>query len=127
MVLPKQVDAMKTVRLKLARRKRRKAGLRKRIMGTAERPRLTVYRSLRHISAQLVDDLQRRTLVAASSQRAGSSGGGNVPAAKEVGPQLAEKAAAAGIKQAACDRNGFKIHGRGKALADAAREGGLSF
>ena len=111
--------------LKQFRRQRRKRGIRKRVFGTAERPRLTVYRSLKHTYAQLVDDLGGRTLVSASSVKLDN--GGNQVAAKAVGVELANKAKAAGIEQVAFDRNGFRYHGRIKALADAAREGGLKF
>jgi len=107
------------------RHKRRKMGIRKRVFGTPERPRLTVYRSLKYIYAQIVDDLSGRTLVSASSIK--SDVGGNTQAATVVGKDLAEKAKAAGITQVAFDRNGFRYHGRIKALAAAAREAGLAF
>lgn len=107
------------------RRLRRKRGLRKRIYGTPDQPRLTVFRSQKHIYAQVIDDLAGKTLAAASTvkQDAGSS----VDAAKEVGKNLAEKAKAAGVEAVSFDRNGFRYHGRVKALADAAREAGLKF
>ena len=117
---------MKSAVLKQVRRDRRKRGIRKDIFGTPERPRLTVYRSLTHIYAQIIDDLAGRTLVSASSVQAKAEGG-NKTVAAEVGKQLAQKAVAAGIKEVAFDRNAFKFHGRVKALADAAREGGLKF
>ncbi len=107
------------------RRRRRKMGIRKRVFGTPERPRLSVYRSLKYIYAQIIDDLSGRTLVSASSLK--QEKGGNVAAAAQVGRELAEKAKAAGITQVAFDRNGFRYHGRVKAVADAAREAGLSF
>ncbi|MAE66164.1 MAG: 50S ribosomal protein L18 [Phycisphaeraceae bacterium] len=107
-------------------RMRRKTGIRKRVNGTAEKPRLTVYRSLKHIYAQIIDDLSGRTVVADSSMQAKATGA-NRDAATEVGKRLADKARAAGISQVAFDRNGFRYHGRVKALADAAREGGLKF
>ncbi|MCC7191817.1 MAG: 50S ribosomal protein L18 [Phycisphaeraceae bacterium] len=114
--------------LKQVRRQRRKTGIRKRIIGTAERPRLTVYRSLNHIYAQIIDDVISKTLASASSvQEKLEKGGGNAEAAKRVGKALAERAKAAGVTQVAMDRNGFKYHGRIKALADAAREAGLKF
>ena len=114
--------------LKQVRRQRRKTGIRKRIIGTAERPRLTVFRSLNHIYAQIIDDVTSKTLASASSvQEKLEKGGGNVEAAKRVGKALAERAKAAGVTQVAMDRNGFKYHGRIKALADAAREAGLKF
>ncbi len=116
---------MDRITQKNIRHKRRKMGIRKRVFGTPERPRLTVYRSLKYTYAQIVDDLSGRTLVAASSIK--NEKGGNVSAAQAVGKELAEKAKAAGISQVAFDRNGFRYHGRVKALADAAREAGLSF
>jgi large subunit ribosomal protein L18 len=115
---------------KVVRRDRRRAGLRKRITGTPSRPRLAIYKSLNHIYAQIIDDLAGKTLCAASS-REGVEGlsekTGNKGAAAAVGKALAKKASAAGIRQVAFDRGGFKYHGRVKALADAAREGGLKF
>jgi large subunit ribosomal protein L18 len=105
--------------------------LRRRVRGTAERPRLAVYRSLKHISAQLVDDESGRTLVAADRRSKSFQGehktGGNVAAAKAVGTLLAERAKAAGVTHIVFDRGGYQYHGRVKALADAARAGGLTF
>lgn len=94
------------------------------------RPRLSVFRSNRYIYAQIVDDRQGRTLVAASSLEKDLREGaatGNVQAAQAVGARLAERAASAGVTDVVFDRSGYKYHGRVKALADAAREGGLSF
>ncbi len=120
---------MNRIELKVERRRRRKKGLRKTITGGPDRPRLTVSRSLRHIYVQLIDDLAGRTLVAASSRDkdAKGSAGGNCAAAGEVGKRIAHRATKAGIKQVVFDRNGSKYHGRVKALAEAAREGGLKF
>ena len=118
---------MKADKIKQVRTKRRKIGIRKRITGTGDRPRLTVSRSLNHTYAQIIDDLAGRTLVAASSLQLRSADGGNTKGAAEVGKALAEKATAAGIKKVAFDRNGLKYHGRVKALADASRKGGLQF
>ena len=118
---------MKADKIKQARKTRRKIGIRKRIAGTPDRPRLTVSRSLHHTYAQIVDDLAGRTLVAASSLQLRSANGGNTQGAAQVGKALAEKATAAGIKKVAFDRNGLKYHGRVKALADASRKGGLEF
>ena len=101
--------------------------IRKKLSGTAERPRLAVFRSLNHIYAQVIDDRQGRTLVAASSTQKGASNGGNVAGAKAIGKLIAEQALAKGIKQVVFDRGGFLYHGRIKALADAAREAGLEF
>lgn len=111
---------------KSVRRSRRKTGIRKTLAGTAERPRLTVFRSSKHIYAQVVNDLDGKTLVSASSVQL-KQAGGNAGAAVEVGKAIAEKAKAAGVAEVAFDRNGFRYHGRVKALADAAREGGLKF
>ena len=87
-----------------------------------------MYRSLRHIYAQIIDDLAGTTLVSANSiQSSTDRGGGHTAAAAEIGKQLAEKAKAAGITCVAFDRNGFRYHGRVKALADAARQGGLQY
>ncbi len=116
---------MKTVFLKQVRRRRRKLRVRKGVFGTAAKPRLSVYRSLLHVYAQLIDDLEGKTLAAASSVELHLTKGGNSAAAKEVGKKLAEKAKAAGINQAVFDRNGFKFHGVVKALAGGAREAGL--
>ena len=95
--------------------------------GTGERPRLSVYRSLNHIYAQLIDDQKGETLVAASTLALKVKAGGNVAAAKEIGKAIAEKAVAQGIKKVVYDRGGFLYHGRIKAVADAAREAGLDF
>ncbi|MCB1654255.1 MAG: 50S ribosomal protein L18, partial [Pseudomonadales bacterium] len=98
------------------------------VKGTAERPRLAVFRSNKHITAQVIDDRAGHTLAAASSTEPGFEGsGGNVDAAKKVGQLVAERAKAAGVTQVAFDRSGVKYHGRVKALAEAAREAGLEF
>jgi large subunit ribosomal protein L18 len=96
------------------------------LRGTAERPRLSVFRSHKHTYAQVIDDEAGQTLVSAGSRDA-TGYGGNKEAAKAVGHLLAERALAAGIKQVAFDRREYRYHGRVAALADAAREGGLSF
>ena len=100
-------------------------------MGSSERPRLSVFRSDKHIYAQLIDDYTGKTLAAVSSTLADVRGelknGGNVKAAKLVGKAIADRAKAAGINKVAFDRGGRTYHGRVKALADAAREGGLKF
>jgi len=112
-------------------RLRRRHHVRKHVIGTAERPRLTVFRSSKHIYAQLIDDLNGATLAAASSTvaevRKDLPYGGNIKAAAVVGKQLAEAAKIKGITKAAFDRGHYRYHGRIKALADAAREGGLQF
>ncbi|HXG46613.1 MAG TPA: 50S ribosomal protein L18, partial [Methylomirabilota bacterium] len=104
---------------------RRARHVRNRIFGTPERPRLSVYRSNMHIYAQLIDDAAGVTLAAANSL--GNGYGGNVKAAVAVGRKIAEAAKAKGITKAAFDRGHYKYHGRVKALAEAAREGGLQF
>jgi large subunit ribosomal protein L18 len=107
---------------------RRKIRIRKRLSGTADRPRLSVFRSSRHMYAQLVDDDSGNTLAATSTQAVKTSGhGGNKDSAASVGTAIADAAKAAGISSVVFDRNGFKYHGRVKALAEAAREGGLVF
>jgi large subunit ribosomal protein L18 len=108
--------------------KRRHLRLRKKISGTASCPRLSVYRSLKHIYAQLIDDEKGMTLAAASSQSPElKSAGGNVSAATEVGKLLAKKASEKNINKVIFDRGGRRYHGRVKALADGARESGLQF
>jgi large subunit ribosomal protein L18 len=105
--------------------------VRQRVMGTPQRPRLCVHRSLGHIYAQVIDDQTGRTLVSASSldkgTRAALKGGGNVASAKIVGRSVADRALAAGIQQVVFDRGGYMYHGRVEALANAAREAGLKF
>jgi len=109
-------------------RARRKVSIRKRVTGTTERPRLSVFRTAGHIYAQVVNDTTGATLAAASTLSVEVEGHkGNKDAAKAVGTVLAEKAKVAGVSAVVFDRNGYKYHGRVKALADAAREGGLSF
>lgn len=114
------------------RRARIKAHIRKTIRGTSQRPRLTVFRSLKHVYAQIIDDTTNRTLVAASdigkdvrAEVAGLKGQANI--GKKVGEVLARKALAANITQVVFDRNGYLYHGVVKAVADGAREGGLKF
>ena len=103
--------------------------IRKKIRGTAERPRLAVFRSLQHIYAQVIDDTTGKTLVSASSvEKDGPvKKGGNIAAATEIGKLVADKAVKAGVKQVVFDRGGHRYHGRVKALADAARKAGLEF
>jgi large subunit ribosomal protein L18 len=105
----------------------RHARLRKRVTGTPEKPRLSVYRSLKHISAQIIDDTTGRTLVAASSLEKELSATGNIEGAKLVGKAIAERAKTAGLSAGIVDRGGFKYHGRVASLADGAREAGLEF
>ena len=112
-------------------RKKRQLRVRKKIAGSVERPRLCVFRSSKHIYAQIIEDVTGKTLVTASTVAKGTQDSvkysGNADAAKVVGKLVAEKALAKDIKQVVFDRNGFLYHGRVKALADAAREAGLTF
>lgn len=114
-----------------AHRRRIHRRVRQTVQGTAERPRLCVFRSLTHLYAQVIDDTAGRTLAAASSvdkeTRKQIKGGGNVAAAKIVGKAVAERARAKGVAEVVFDRGGYRYHGRVKALAEAAREAGLKF
>jgi large subunit ribosomal protein L18 len=112
-----------------AARLRRQVRVRKKVFGAPERPRLVVTRSARHISAQVIDDAQGRTLASASTMEAAlrAAGGDKSEKAKQVGGLVAERAKAAGIESVVFDRAGYKYHGRVAALADGAREGGLGF
>lgn len=114
---------------KRAQRLRRHVRVRKSISGTPERPRLAVFRSARHISAQVIDDSSGRTLAAAGTVEPGLRGasGGNLAAATAVGRLIAERAKAAGVSSVVFDRGGYRYHGRVAAVADAARETGLEF
>lgn len=114
---------------KRRQQQRRRFRVRKRIRGTPERPRLSVFRSSKHIYAQIIDDTTGRTLAAASTlgKESGVAYGGNKQAAEVVGTRIAEAAKAKGITKVAFDRGHYKYHGRVKALADAARKAGLQF
>jgi large subunit ribosomal protein L18 len=101
--------------------------IRRKLAGTAVRPRLNVYRSLNHIYAQVIDDSKGETLVSASTMSLKIKTGGNIASAKEIGKAVAELAVKQGIKKVVFDRGGYLYHGRIKALADAAREAGLEF
>src|ERR1700747_3039516 len=104
--------------------------IRKKLQGTSERPRLNVYRSLNHIYVQVIDDLNGKTLVSASTaegKKEDRRTGGNVAAAKAVGKPIAERAKSKGVTKVVFDRGGYIYHGRVKALADAAQEAGLQF
>ena len=120
---------MNRQKLKDKRRSRRRVGIRKRVIGTPSRPRLCVYRSLNHIYVQVIDDLEGKTLVSASTRdkdtRLDSTG--NIEAASAVGMKIAERARAAGVTKVVFDRSGFRYHGRIEALANAARKAGLEF
>lgn len=113
---------------KLSRRERIKRGIRKRLSGSTQRPRLSVYRSNKGIYAQVIDDTNGTTLVSASSLSKDFEGTGNkIEQSKAIGKTIAEKALAAGIENVVFDRNGYLYHGRVKSLAEGAREGGLKF
>jgi large subunit ribosomal protein L18 len=122
------------IKTKEDRRDRIKRRIRKRVTGDERRPRLTVFRSLSHIYVQVVDDMSGRTIAAASTTEptlkaalSGKARGGNIAGAKHVGKTIAERLAEKGIKQVVFDRNGFLYHGRIRAVAEGAREGGLEF
>jgi len=122
------------IKTKEDRRERIKHRIRKRVMGTEARPRLTVYRSLAHIYVQVVDDMTGRTIASASSVEPSVKGtlgktvrGGNVAGAQAIGKTIAQRLLDKGVKRVVFDRNGFLYHGRIKAVADAAREAGLEF
>jgi large subunit ribosomal protein L18 len=119
---------------KNAARQKRHIRVRKRVLGTPERPRLNVYRSTNNIYVQVIDDVAGKTLVAASTldttlrgKKPAKGQGGNIDAAKAVGKLIAERAKAAGISKVVFDRGGYLYHGRVQGLADAARENGLDF
>ncbi len=117
----------KMMKAKQARLHRRAARVRAKIRGTAERPRLSVHRSLKHISAQLIDDVTGKTLVAASDKHVAAEGKKPSEVAALVGAEVAKRAQAAGVTTVVFDRGPYLFHGRVKALAEAAREGGLTF
>ena len=114
-------DSKNIIRLRIHKR------IRARVQGTEERPRLAVFRSVKHIYAQVIDDSKGHTIAAASSVEKNAANGGNVAGAKSVGKTVAERAKDKGIKSVVFDRGGYLYHGRIKALADAAREAGLEF
>jgi large subunit ribosomal protein L18 len=114
-------DSKNQIRLRIHRR------IRRRVKGTEVRPRLAVFRSVKHIYAQVIDDAKGHTVVAASSAEKAGANGGNVAGAKAIGKLVAERAKDKGIKAVVFDRGGYQYHGRVKALADAAREAGLEF
>ena len=116
-----------SVKTKQAVRLKRRRRVRAKVSGTAERPRISVHRSNRGVSAQLIDDVAGRTLAAVSWTEEDLKGLKKMEQAKRVGEVLAERAKAAGVETAVFDRGGYQYHGRVKALADGAREGGLAF
>ena len=115
-------DSKNQIRLRIHKR------IRRRVSGTNARPRLAVFRSVKHINAQVIDDGKSHTIVAASStEKNETKNGGNLAGAKEIGKLVAERAKEKGIKAVVFDRGGYQYHGRVKALAEAAREAGLEF
>jgi large subunit ribosomal protein L18 len=114
-------DSKNQIRLRIHTR------IRRRVKGTPERPRLAVFRSVKHIYAQVIDDAEGKTVAAASSIEKNAANGGNLAGAKAVGKAVAERAKDKGVKSVVFDRGGYLYHGRIKALADAAREAGLEF
>ena len=111
---------------KVAQRARIRRRIRAKVTGTAQRPRLSVFRSNKHVYVQLIDDAAGHTLASAST-RDGAAEGAGIPASKAVGQRLAERATAAGISSVVFDRGGYRYHGNVKAIAEGAREGGLQF
>jgi len=116
---------------KVIARQKRKKRIRAKMLGTSEKPRLVVFRSLNNIQSQLVDDIEQKTILSASTLGKSIKGEiknkSNIEAAKIIGELIAKKAAKAGIKEVVFDRGGYLFHGRVKALAEAARKGGLKF
>jgi large subunit ribosomal protein L18 len=122
------------IKTKDDRRQRIRYRIRRRVSGTVERPRLTIFRSVSHMYVQVVDDATGKTIASASTVESGVKGalakkatGGNVAGAKAIGKTIAERLIEKGVKRVVFDRNGFLYHGRVKAVADAAREAGLEF
>jgi large subunit ribosomal protein L18 len=123
---------MNRMSIKRVRRSRRKQGIRKEILGLPDRPRLSVFRSLNHVYAQVIDDLTGKTLASASTMDKGfkssaAGTGAKMSEATAVGKLVAQRAKEKGVSKVVFDRNGYLYHGRVKALADGAREGGLQF
>jgi len=124
--------SIQRARKKQVRRAAVRQRIRRRVRGTAERPRLAVFRSHRHLHLQVIDDIEGKTLVSLSTEEPsfrdqGFKTGGTVPAAKAAGKLLGERAKAAGVSKVVFDRGGYAYHGRVRAVADAAREAGLEF
>ncbi len=122
---------MNNIKEKLRKRKRRHQRIRRKVVGSGERPRLSVYRSMKHIYCQIINDIDGTTLVSASTVspdiRTQVKDGGNVKAAEIVGKKIAEEALKKGISMVVFDKGGYKYHGRVKALAESARKNNLSF
>lgn len=122
-----RIRTTKHTAVKAVAREKKKLRIRKRVTGTQERPRLCIFRSSKHVYAQVIDDVTGKTLAAASTLDTDGVKGANKDACVAIGKEIAKRAAGINIKQVVFDRNGFLYHGRVKALADAAREGGLEF
>jgi large subunit ribosomal protein L18 len=122
-----RIRTTKHTATKAVSREKKKLRIRKRLHGSIERPRLCVFRSARHIYAQVIDDLDGKTIVSASTLDTDGAKGANKGAAEAIGKEIAKRALAKNIKSVVFDRNGYLYHGRVKALADAARAGGLEF
>ena len=122
-----RIRTTKHTATKAVSREKKKLRIRKRVQGSDGRPRLCVFRSARHIYAQLIDDLDGKTIISASTLDTDGAKGANKGAAEAIGKEIAKRALAKNIKSVVFDRNGYLYHGRVKALADAARAGGLEF
>ncbi|MBN8541925.1 MAG: 50S ribosomal protein L18 [Deltaproteobacteria bacterium] len=122
-----RIRTSKHTATKAVAREKKKLKIRKRVMGSTERPRLCIFRSTKHVYAQVIDDSTGQTLVSASTLDTDGVKGANKDACSAIGKEVAKRAVGKNIKQVVFDRNGYLYHGRVKALADAAREGGLEF
>lgn len=122
-----RIRTSKHTATKAVAREKKKLKIRKRVMGSTERPRLCIFRSTKHVYAQVIDDSTGQTLVSASTLDTDGVKGANKDACSIIGKEVAKRAVGKNIKQVVFDRNGYLYHGRVKALADAAREGGLEF
>lgn len=122
-----RIRTSKHTATKAVAREKKKLKIRKKVMGSSERPRLCIFRSTKHVYAQVIDDTTGQTLVSASTLDTDGVKGANKDACSAIGKEVAKRAVGKNIKQVVFDRNGYLYHGRVKALADAAREGGLEF
>ena len=122
-----RIRTSKHTATKAVAREKKKLKIRKRVMGSTERPRLCIFRSTKHVYAQVIDDSTGQTLVSASTLDTDGVKGANKDAFSAIGKEVAKRPVGKNIKQVVFDRNGYLYHGRVKALADAAREGGLEF
>lgn len=122
-----RIKTRKHTATKAVAREKKKLSIRKKVLGSSERPRLCIFRSAKHVYAQVIDDSTGRTLVSASTLDTEGLKGANVQSCTAIGSEIAKRAQAKSIKRVVFDRNGFLYHGRVKALAEAAREAGLEF